>query len=40
VCSVLVGVTNENQLLENLGALRNRTFSVSEINGINAILKA
>ncbi|WP_449405304.1 L-glyceraldehyde 3-phosphate reductase [Mangrovimonas xylaniphaga] len=38
VTSVLVGVSSEKQLLDNLGALENKTFSISELEAIEAIL--
>jgi len=40
VTSVLVGVSSEKQLLDNLGALENKTFSASELETIETILKA
>ena len=39
VTSVLVGVSSEKQLLENLGALDNLKFSASELQNIEVILK-
>lgn len=39
VTSVLVGVSNENQLIDNLGALKNLQFSTSELDQIESILK-
>ncbi|OMP31945.1 L-glyceraldehyde 3-phosphate reductase [Mangrovimonas sp. DI 80] len=38
VTSVLVGVSSEKQLLDNLGALENKTFSTSELEAIETIL--
>jgi len=40
VTSVLVGVSSEKQLLNNLGALENKTFSTEELESIEAILKS
>jgi L-glyceraldehyde 3-phosphate reductase len=40
VTSVLVGVSSEKQLLDNLGALKNTIFDVSELKEIDSILKA
>ena len=37
--SVLLGVSNKKQLLDNLGALKNKTFSTSELETIEAILR-
>ncbi|MEZ4854983.1 MAG: L-glyceraldehyde 3-phosphate reductase [Gelidibacter sp.] len=37
--SVLLGVSNKQQLLDNLGALKNKTFSTSELETIEAILR-
>jgi len=39
VTSVLVGVSSEKQLLDNIGALENKQFSASELDEIEAILK-
>ncbi|NLP57726.1 L-glyceraldehyde 3-phosphate reductase [Lutibacter sp. B1] len=39
ITSVLVGVSSEKQLLDNLGALTNLEFSVSELQEIETILK-
>ncbi|WMI68605.1 L-glyceraldehyde 3-phosphate reductase [Mangrovimonas sp. YM274] len=38
VTSVLVGVSSEKQLLDNLGALENKTFLTSELEAIETIL--
>ena len=40
VTSVLVGVSSEKQLLDNIGALDNLTFSPSELANIETILKS
>ncbi len=40
VTSVLVGVSSEKQLLDNIGALDNLSFSTSELDNIEAILKS
>jgi len=39
VTSVLVGVSSEKQLLDNIGALENKQFSASELDEIETILK-
>ena len=39
VTSVLVGVSSEKQLLDNLGALKNTRFNASELKEIDRILK-
>ncbi|WP_027125079.1 L-glyceraldehyde 3-phosphate reductase [Gelidibacter mesophilus] len=39
ITSVLVGVSSEKQLLENLDALKNKNFSTSELEAIETILK-
>ncbi len=39
VTSVLVGVSSKKQLLDNLGALENKTFLTSELEAIETILK-
>lgn len=39
VTSVLVGVSSKNQLMDNLGALKNLTFTKEELARIEAILK-
>ena len=39
VTSVLVGVSSKQQLLDNLGALKNKNFSTSELETIEAILR-
>lgn len=39
VTSVLVGVSSEKQLLDNIGALENKQFSASELEEIKTILK-
>lgn len=39
VTSVLVGVSSEKQLLDNLGSLENKSFSTSELKTIETILK-
>ena len=38
ITSVLIGVSSKNQLLDNLGALENKTFSLSELDKIEEIL--
>ncbi|WP_053990882.1 L-glyceraldehyde 3-phosphate reductase [Mangrovimonas sp. TPBH4] len=38
VTSVLIGVSSKKQLLDNLGALENKTFSTSELEAIETIL--
>ena len=38
ITSVLIGVSSKNQLLDNLGALENKTFSPSELDKIEGIL--
>ena len=38
VTSVLVGVSSEKQLLDNLGALKNTHFNASELKEIDSIL--
>ena len=38
VTSVLVGVSSEKQLLDNLGALKNTRFNASELKAIDSIL--
>lgn len=40
ITSVLVGVSSKHQLLENLGALKNKSFSPSELEKIEEILNA
>ncbi len=40
VTSVLVGVSSEKQLLDNIGALDNLSFSASELETIETILKS
>jgi len=40
ITSVLVGVSSEKQLLDNIGALDNLTFSASELVNIETILKS
>ena len=40
ITSVLVGVSSEKQLLDNIGALDNLTFSASELANIETILKS
>ena len=40
ITSVLVGVSSEKQLLDNIGALDNLTFSASELASIETILKS
>ena len=39
VTSVLIGVSSEKQLLNNIGALKNKTFSAEELESIETILK-
>ena len=39
ITSVLVGASSSNQLLDNLGALKNLSFTVEELQEIEAILK-
>jgi len=39
ITSVLVGVSSEAQLLDNLGALDNLEFSNSELEAIETVLK-
>ena len=39
VTSVLVGASRPQQLLDNIGALRNTTFSDEELRRINEISK-
>ena len=38
ITSVLIGVSSKNQLLDNLGALENKTFSPSQLDKIEEIL--
>ena len=40
VTSVLVGVSSEKQLLDNLGALKNTSFNAAELKEIDSILKS